>query len=238
MHASCTAKLKCCSQVRKVNFNDPRNQNHLEHDLNPDWSGWNSFKDKGRVLKFRPGETVYHDGLLAGGIFLLLRGSVKLTTVTDSGTARIIELVTAGELFGLDSLAVRPTRVSTAVARENSETAFLATPDFRKLLHERHDLLWRLSLMVNEMLHRSYRHQLSISGLRVRERIQSVLIDLSGRLSGLDTQKPGFARLKQRELAEIIGVPEETVCREMRELSDSRRFRELCFVLDVPRRIA
>ena len=216
-----------------------RNPDHPQFDLNPDWPGWKSLKDKGRILKFRPGETVYHDGLLAGGIFLILRGSVKLTIVTDSGTARIIEILTAGELFGLDSLAIQPTRVSTAVARENSETVFLATADFRKLLHERPDLLWTLSLMVNEMLHRSYRLQLSISGLRVRERIENILIDLSGRLSRLDTaQVPGFARLKQRELAEIIGVPEETVCRNVRDLRDSRKFRDLCFVLEPTRRIA
>ena len=211
----------------------------LEDDLSPDWPGWKSLKDKGRVLKFRPGETVYHDGLLAGGIFLVLKGSIKLTIVTNSGTARIIELVTAGELFGLDSLAVPPTHVSTAVARENSETVFVATADFRKLLHEHQDLLWRLSLMVNEMLHRSYRHQLSISGLRVRERIESVLLDLSNRLTRLGTaQKPGFAKLKQRELAEMIGVPEETVCRGMRELKDSRNFLTLCSVLEPVKRVA
>jgi CRP-like cAMP-binding protein len=147
-----------------------------------------------------------------------------LTTVSETGTERIAAFVICGELFGLDCLFPEPVRYLSAVARETSQAAFVSTAQFHKALHAKPDLLWNVSLMLNDMFHRANRDKLAISGSRVRERIESVLLDLAQRAKQFEVAgKPAFVRLTQRELAETLGVPEETVCRELRATRNGKK---------------
>lgn len=185
---------------------------------------WGELVQTARVVNFRKGAVIYRQGFPAEGIFLLSRGSVKLIATTEAGTERIIGFVTCGELFGLDGLLAQPVRCMSAVARENSQSAFVSSVAFKKALHLNPDLLWNVMLMLNDLLHRANHEKLTISGARVRDRIESVLLDLSQRLQQCQTaSKPIFAELKQRELAELLGVPEETICRELRKMRGEQK---------------
>ncbi len=176
-----------------------------------------------KVVNFRKGNVIYREGFPAEGVFLVCRGSIKLTTVGESGAERIASFAICGELFGLDCMFPEPVRYFSAVAREPAQAAFLSTAHFHKALHSRPELLWKVSLMINEMFHRADRDKLAISGSRVRKRIESVLIDLGQRAKHSEgAGKPAFARLSQRELAETLGVPEETVCRELRAIKSDK----------------
>lgn len=180
---------------------------------------WAELVNTARMVAFRKGSLIYREGFPAEGVFLLCRGSVKLITTTDSGLERITDFVTCGELFGLDALLPKPSRCISAVARENSQGAFIPTAAFKKALQSNPTLLWNVTLMLNELFHRSNYEKLKISGARVRDRIANVLFEVSERLKQSQAAgKPTFARLKQRELAELLGVPEETICRELRKM--------------------
>ena len=174
-----------------------------------------------RVFAFRQNQSIYQQGFPADGVFFVSHGSVRLTAVTESGHARILDLVSCGELFGLDALMPERIRYQSAEAREASQTAFLRASDFRAIVLASPDLQWRMMIMLIEMLHRGNLAKLAISGDRVRERLQNLLADLSCRMRQLKAEtKPGFARLKQRELAGVLGIPEETVSRELRLLDE------------------
>lgn len=174
-----------------------------------------------RVFEFRHNQSIYRQGFPADGLFFVAQGSVRLTAITESGHERILDLVSCGELFGLDALLPERIRYESAEARESSTTVFLHASDFRDTMLSSPDLQWRVIVMLVEMLHRGNLAKLAISGDRVRERLQNFLGDLSCRMRQLKAEtKPGFARLKQRELAGALGVPEETVSRELRLLDD------------------
>lgn len=49
-----------------------------------------------------------------------------------------------------------------------------------------------------------------------------------------ERRKPPFAKLKQRELADLLGVPEETICRELRLLKNNLKNELLWDHLNVP----
>jgi CRP-like cAMP-binding protein len=208
---------------------------------------WGELVQTARTVNFRKGNTLYHQGFPAEGIFLLSQGSMKLTTVSEAGIERISAFVMCGELFGVDCLLAQPIRCQSAVARECSQALFVSTAQFHKALHTKPELLWKFALMLNDMVLRAAQDKLSITGSRIQARIESVLLDLAGRaklaISGspvheriesvlLDLTgkakgsaiawKPAFATLTQRELAELLGVPEETICRELRAMKPSR----------------
>jgi CRP-like cAMP-binding protein len=177
-----------------------------------------------KVVNFRKGVTIYRQGFPAEGIFLLCRGSIKLTTVSNAGMERIAAFVICGELFGLDCLLPERIRCFTAVARENSQGAFLSAVQFHQAVHANSGLLWNVSLMLNDMVHRANLDKLAISGLRVRERIESVLRDLAERAEQFAVAgKPLFMKPSQREMGEMLGVPEETISRELRAMRDANK---------------
>jgi CRP-like cAMP-binding protein len=185
---------------------------------------WGELVQSAKIVNFRKGTTIYRQGFTAEGIFLLCRGSIKLTTIDNAGAERIAAFVICGELFGMDCLFQECVRCFTAVARENSQGAFLSTLQFHKALHAKPELLWNVSLMLNDMFHRASLDKLAISGLRVRERIESVLRDLAERAKQfVVVGKPTFAKLSQREMAGMLGVPEETISRELRAMRDARK---------------
>ncbi len=185
---------------------------------------WGDLLNSARLVNFRKESLVYSEGFPAEGIFLLCRGSIKFVATTITGTERIAGFATCGELFGLDALLPAPVRCISAVARENSQGAFITTAVFKKALQSNPDLLWNVTLMLNELVHRANYEKLTISGARVRDRIAGVLLEISERLKQNQTAgKPTFAKLKQRELAELLGVPEETICRELRKMRAEER---------------
>jgi CRP-like cAMP-binding protein len=110
------------------------------------------------------------------------------------------------------------------------------------------DLLWKFALMLNHMVLRAAQDKLAITGSRVQARIESVLLELAGRAKLASTGsrvheriesvlldltekakesaiawKPAFATLTQRELAELLGVPEETISRQLRAMRPSTK---------------
>ena len=184
---------------------------------------WGELVNTAKIVAFRKGNLIYREGFPAEGIFLLCRGSVKLITTTNTGFERIADFVTCGELFGLDALLPDPVRCISAVARENSQGAFIPTAVFKEALQVNRALLWNVTLMLNELLHRANYEKLRISGARVRDRISNVLFELSERLKQFQAAgKPTFSKIKQRELAELLGVPEETICRELRKMRTAK----------------
>jgi CRP-like cAMP-binding protein len=180
---------------------------------------WGELVHTAKILNFHKGSFIYCEGVPAEGVFLLCRGSVRLTTVSEPGTERIAGFVTCGELFGLDALLQKPLRCMSAIAREDSQGALVSSMEFKRALHSNADLLWSVTLMLNDLLHRTNHEKLTISGSRVRDRIENVLVDLSRRLKESEAvNKPTFAALRQNELAALLGIPQETICRELRKL--------------------
>lgn len=67
-------------------------------------------QDFGRIhapiddLEYRAGQTVYSEGVRAGGIFTLRSGMLKLVRVTVDGRARVVRVLRPGDVAGLEAL--------------------------------------------------------------------------------------------------------------------------------------
>lgn len=159
-------------------------------------------------LQLPKNTNIYREGLPADGVYVLRDGSIKLLTVSERGMQRIAAILRRGEMFGLDSLLPGNQRVFTAIARERCEVCFINRERFTQLLRSKPELLWRLTNMLNFTLHEAQRAKLSISGDRVRSRLYTALLECNNR----------ELHVRQVELAEIIGVPPETVNRELHKM--------------------
>ena len=144
-------------------------------------------------------------------MYVLASGSVKLTKAVH-GEERIAGFVKPGEWFGFDCLLVEPYRCFNAIARENSVVCYLEEQGLSHIVRLRGGLAWSLIHVLSTELHQAQESVVNFCGGRVRHRLLNAL-------SQCDAQ---FIAPKRVELAALLGVPPETVSRQMRRLKEAR----------------
>jgi len=87
-----------------------------------------------RRRRFRRNEIVFHEGDLAGGLHLVVKGRFAVRTTTFLGEMATLEVVGAGEFFGeMALLAADAARTATVAALETGETLSLDHASFDRL---------------------------------------------------------------------------------------------------------
>jgi len=160
-----------------------------------------------RELRFNKNAIIYPQGGPAESVYFLCRGTVSLVAVGGNGTKRIAAFIRPGEMFGLDSLLPEQSRLFTAVARECCACVYIHRNEFARVLRLHPPFMWRFVALLNQLLHRSEQRHLLLSGERIRDRLRNALL-----------QCGSIRDVKQVEIAELLGVPSETVSRELKKL--------------------
>ncbi|MFZ5814514.1 MAG: AAA family ATPase [Bacillota bacterium] len=177
--------------------------------------------------RYGRGTRLFAAGDPAPGLFLLLSGSVKLTTMTEEGQERIQSIRGAGESIGEEGLVDdRPLEVT---AEALSETVALLIPreQFQARLSAMPALGLAMARVLADRLRQTADASRDVLTLDARRRIIKQVILLAER-SPDGTLPP----LRQQELASLAGAARETVSRVMTDLthqgyleSVGRRFR-------------
>jgi len=165
---------------------------------------------------YSPRQSLFWEGDTADYLFTLKSGQVKLTTSLPDGRQQILRLAVAGQLLGFESLS----------GRKYSYTAEALT-EARVCKINRHDLFEviqhnpAVSVRVIEALSQELEQaETTIRDLGLKsstERVASFLLSLSPVRDGLD--KTASLPLSRREMAEMLGLTEETVSRVMADFA-------------------
>jgi CRP-like cAMP-binding protein len=134
-----------------------------------------------------------------------------LVAATARKKERIVGIVPAGEVFGLDCLFAGGVRTQSAVARQDSAACYITPCQLKNTLSTDVGLSWRILVSLAERVHALGEERLLFTGCRVPEQIVN--------LTRLCARHPDVAHLKQAELADWLGVSRETVCRELRSIT-------------------
>jgi CRP-like cAMP-binding protein len=140
-------------------------------------------------------------------------GSIKLVPPPGDGEPRLVDLVWPGEVFGLDCLLEPRRRRWSAVAREDSTVCHLAVQDLYRAWRSKQEALWSVLVMVDGGLHRALEEKLAVSGDRIRNRILHLLESIERRRKASGPSR----NPTQIELAELLGVSPEAICRALGE---------------------
>jgi CRP-like cAMP-binding protein len=165
-----------------------------------------------RKVQFTKGTTIYTQGTTADSIYVLCKGTVSLMSLDINGRKRIACFARSGEPFGLDSLLPQNGRLYTAVARELCEAVCLSRDTFARLLRSRPGLMWRFVAALNVSIHQSQQWRLLFTGDRIRKRLANALVECQSYVGNVS----------QVELSELLGIPTETVNRQIHGLQQER----------------
>jgi CRP-like cAMP-binding protein len=176
------------------------------------------------VVRLKPKQIFFSQGVPADAIFYLQSGRAKLTVVSKNGKEATLSLFTAGDFIGEESMAiVGGLRLATASAVSACVALRIEREEMVRVIHEEHAVS---DLFVSFLLARSMRTQADLVDQLFNsseKRLARILLLLA------EFGKPGepealIPKITQETLAEMIGTTRSRVSFFM------NRFRKLGFI--------
>lgn len=168
------------------------------------------------ALAYAEGTVLFKQGALSRDVYYLEQGLVKIIFLDPGGEEVIADLCSApGSLIG-DSCAILGVHfISAAVVTRNTRMRRVAAVTFNDLIKQNAEMSWTLHLNHCNLLATLLDRSAQLGYLSVRERVEQLIWNLAGACELLPTSK-GYRMqlpLKYRELAQLISVTPEHLCR-------------------------
>jgi len=168
-------------------------------------------------------------------LFILSRGSVKITRLSDEGREVILSILGEGDFFGEMSIFDGESRSANVIALEDSEVLILKRGDFLDLL-EKHPKI--AIVLLQELAMRLRKSDQQIEGLSLSDaenRIAMTLIRLAEELGVIKMGEVVIENLPyQQDIANMAGTSRETVSRMLKLLEEKGFVRKQGRRLTIP----
>jgi CRP/FNR family cyclic AMP-dependent transcriptional regulator len=160
------------------------------------------------------GATLFVEGQVPRGVFILCSGRVKLSTTSADGKTLIVRMADQGEVLGLPASVTGNPYELTAEVIEPTQANFIARQDFLNFLREHGEVGLRVAQQLGETYHSAIAEMRTI-GLShsVGEKLAHFLLDLSAGHDGEEGDIRVTLTLTHEEIAQTIGASRETVTR-------------------------
>jgi CRP/FNR family transcriptional regulator, cyclic AMP receptor protein len=155
---------------------------------------------------------VYRRGDVADSLYIVARGRVKLLIAEDDGREAVIDIVSAGALFGESALYAVGAREKDAVAFENARLLRVPVGVYREGMGASRELYDGTFRLVGQRLARAERRVADFALDAIPARLDKLLADLSERYGRPETGGVLIdIALPHREIASIVGSTRESI---------------------------
>ncbi len=170
-------------------------------------------------LAYSAGDTLFTEGEVAKGVFILRQGKVKLVASSSEGKALILRIATTGAILGLSPAVAAKTHDISAAVLEPSQVSFIKRADLLQLMNAHGDLALQLAKELS-LEYASLCQELSTIGLQ-----RSAMSRLAQLLASWIETEPAPSQevqidcnLTHEVIAQLIGTSRETVTRLLHDL--------------------
>lgn len=168
---------------------------------------------------FERGELIFTQGSLGTSLYLIVRGSVRIYTVSETGQEIAVSIFRAGDFFGELALLDGQPRSASAVAMEPTHTFTLHRAAFVYTLHTCPPIAIAVLEALAARLRRSTAQTEQLVSRPAAQRVVQQLLELAARHGS--TPGPQIdLHLTQDDLASLSGTTRETVNRVLASLRD------------------
>jgi len=156
-------------------------------------------------------------------LFIIQKGRVKVSRMSDDGREVILSILERGEFFGELSLIDGKARSASVTAIEDSEVLMLRRGDFMGLLEEHPQIA--ISLL-KELAGRIRKSDTQIKSLSLQDamgRVASALLLLAEEAGVIKQGRVVIHKIPlQQDLANMAGTSRETISRVFRHLEEEK----------------
>lgn len=160
------------------------------------------------------GATLFVEGQLPRGVFILCNGRVKLSTSSADGKTLILRISEKGEVLGLPATVTGKPYELTADVIEPTQANFISRQDFLLFLREHGEAALRVAQQLGETYHSAIAEMRTI-GLShsASEKLARFLLEISAEHDQGKGEIRYTLTLTHEEIAQMIGASRETVTR-------------------------
>jgi CRP/FNR family transcriptional regulator, cyclic AMP receptor protein len=182
-------------------------------------SALQTFESIKSATAYPPGAVLFVEGQLPRGIFVLCKGSAKLSINSPGGKTMIVKLAEPGEVLGLSAtMSGKPYEV-TAQTIDPCQVNFIKRDDFLKFLKDDVEVCFKVAEQLGEKYHNACK-EVRLLGLShsAAEKLAMLLLDWNSRNGDAKPEPRLTLRLTHEEIAQMIGTSRETVTRLFSDL--------------------
>jgi len=168
-----------------------------------------------RPLFYPSRSLLFHEGERPAGVFIVTRGTVKLSMTSSRGRAVIIRIARAGEILGLSSALSGDPYIATAETLEDTEVSYVEREPFMSLLTRNPQAALSVAYQACA-IYKDVCRQVSLLGLcrSASERLAQFLLNWSAPKIYRDSPSIWLG-LTHEEISQIAGTTRETVTRTL-----------------------
>lgn len=178
-----------------------------------------------RRTKRRRGEWVFVHGDLADSIYLLQKGRMKITALSEDGHEVLHEIIGPGEIFGDTSVILGIPRTTSAQTLEASLLCEISRKDFESLLKAYPEMSLQLLKSVGRRLKKAEAQLLNVACNDVSTRVREALIELIAIEPNVRPDQPVRIGITQQDLANLIGASRQKTWQALKELESLKLLR-------------
>lgn len=213
-------------------------------------SGWHDHSFLGRLSKpvretvlglgnpriVQPNSPLMRQGEPGAAVYVLLDGRVGVERVVENGALSLLGIRHAGDLVGEMAVINGDVRTATVTTLDRCVVCAIQAQPFMACLARHPEAMLALSRMTGDRLTQANIYRADAAGYEVDARLARALLYQAGRSPEREEGRP-VVRLRQKQLAMLIGAQEGTVQKalkgpSLRDLVTCGRGR--VFLLDVP----
>ena len=171
--------------------------------------------------KFPKNSTIFEEGVSGDYMYLIQRGQVKVTKMSEDGREKILAIHSEGDFFGEMALVEPEPRSASIKTTKACVLLALSRSDFVNLLRQNPDISLELIRVLSQRLRDANGQIRALLFERVEGRARGVLERLAR-----DSTPDGEGRLAtppvtHQQLADLVGTSRETITRVVKELKES-----------------
>ncbi|MBX5490344.1 MAG: Crp/Fnr family transcriptional regulator [Chloroflexi bacterium] len=176
-----------------------------------------------RRRTYQRGETIFHKGDPASGLYVITDGQVKIVLPSETGEEALLAVLEPGDFFGELALFDGQPRSATVVAVKRAEALLLPRDDFLGFVARNPEVAIALFAVLSRRLRATDELIEDAVFLDVPGRLAKRLLDLAAR-HGRQTDQ-GIEidiKLTQQDLAAMVGATRESVNKHLGWMRDRR----------------
>jgi len=174
------------------------------------------------TLAYPAGATLFVEGQVCRGIYILCKGRVKLSASSREGQTLIFKIAQPGEVLGLNATVSGVPHETTAETGQPCQLNFVKRDDFVKFLTQHADACMHAAVHLSHECQQAYHQLRSFVVTSAPERIARLMLDWSHDESGMATSHGIKVALTHDEIGQIIGMSRETVTRTLANFRKQR----------------
>ncbi len=178
-------------------------------------SDMEAFQSLKVTIAYPVGATLFLEGQVSRGIYILCRGRVKLSTSSKDGQTLILKIAHAGEVLGLSATVSGIPYPTTAETSQPCQLNFVKRDDLLKFMAEHGDACMHAAIYMSHECQQAYQHLRSLTSSSSSQRIARLMLEWSEDDSEITKAHGIKMALTHDEIGQIIGMSRETVTRTL-----------------------